>query len=149
MGGCITLSFTYLAQYHVSSLYGRVYRANLATLPWMRSFLPIWEGVSYFTDQGMCCDMFPPYMGGCIACLKTVATLQIVSSLYGRVYRWKSSNIYTIHSFLPIWEGVSSLIRITSPSMGFPPYMGGCIGIRSESAAAQHVSSLYGRVYRV
>ena len=91
-------------------------------------FLPVWEGVSptvlFWWSRGR----FPPCMGGCIVPLLSRPGPPEVSSLYGRVYRRTTVTLINNNSFLPVWEGVSSMQIVV--------------------ALVIIVSSLYGRVYR-
>ena len=88
-------------------------------------------------------------MGGCIGLRSTGRPGTCVSSLYGRVYRLFFRIKKLPVCFLPVWEGVSGIMAKTETEEKFPPCMGGCIGREWLRRKEQHVSSLYGRVYRL
>ena len=98
----------------------------------VRSFLPVWEGVSRHKILIYALKKFPPCMGGCIGHLTNTKCAFLVSSLYGRVYRC----------------GQRSVLYVVFPIGMFPPCMGGCIIHRNFVSRHFIVSSLYGRVYR-
>ena len=86
-GGCIGRLFWTVKLSMVSSLYGRVYQTDKLWNSFDMCFLPIREGVSRFSWIYSFQILFPPYTGGCIVNQNVLVGLQIVSSLYGRVYR--------------------------------------------------------------
>ena len=86
-------------------------------------------------------------MGGCIGCIGASPVNISVSSLHGRVYRLYRLLCYLNGGFLPTWEGVSPGCRGGCSCRLFPPYMGGCIGVRKSCSIIGRVSSLHGRVY--
>ena len=88
-------------------------------------------------------------MGGCIVSPDRLYQFHVVFSLYGRVYRTYAAYAERAESFLPIWEGVSSLLKSSKVLNPFPPYMGGCIAGIYAGKCKGSVSSLYGRVYRL
>ena len=111
-------------------------------------FLPIREGVSKRTSSEPDYIKFPPYTGGCIEKEIPDGKAEKVSSLYGRVYRYKQYSIKIRIGFLPIREGVSLWCLLYLGKSTFPPYTGGCIKLTGEGFFDRYVSSLYGRVYR-
>ena len=112
-------------------------------------FLPVWEGVSWFSSVPPATPGFPPCMGGCIAAFPSSSPVASVSSLYGRVYRGRDLRTDESGCFLPVWEGVSDSPGSWERGFGFPPCMGGCIALTLASNTWSAVFSLYGRVYRV
>lgn len=67
--------------------------------------------------------------------------------MHNEVFEVAETRINT-DCFLPVWEGVSGIMAKTETEEKFPPCMGGCIGREWLRRKEQHVSSLYGRVYR-
>ena len=108
-GGCIAHLDRTRSECQVSSLYGRVYRIRQHSKVPMRSFLPIREGVSRDFRNLYSNNSFPPYTGGCIKEVCRRNFKEVVSSLYGRVYRQRKRKQIVPKSFLPIREGVSFL----------------------------------------
>ena len=61
--------------------------------------------------------MFPPCMGGCITVEAYNQLIQLVSSLYGRVYRYITDMQNALNRFLPVWEGVSLIDGVLTDQM--------------------------------
>ena len=127
MGGCIAPVPITATAAAVSSLYGRVYRVPMRHMKMLKSFLPVWEGVSWFSSVPPATPEFPPFMRGCIEVMQRWTRGEIVSSLYGRVYRRFSKFFSCGLRFLPVWEGVSLKDIMQTGKSEFPPCMGGCI----------------------
>ena len=88
MGGCIVSRSQTPLCVAVSSLYGRVYHLSVQIMQESVSFLPVWEGVSGAVILNTVLTVFPPCMGGCIELVPLMSEFGLVSSLYGRVYRY-------------------------------------------------------------
>ena len=149
MGGCIVQTFFQDIIFYVSSLYGRVYRIFSDRFRFHHSFLPVWEGVSLMALLSFRNVWFPPCMGGCIDTGVAGKTTIVVSSLYGRVYRYTTDMQNALNRFLPVWEGVSGYCLHNPQKCLFPPYMGGCIVKNDVAWLSDWVSSLHERVYRM
>ena len=56
-------------------------------------------------------------MGGCIAVEAYNQLIKLVSSLYGRVYRYITDMQNALNRFLPVWEGVSLIDGVLTDQM--------------------------------
>ena len=70
----------------------------------------------------------------------------ILCKLHNGVFSRPHTRINT-ECFLPTREGVSGYRKGSSMGKRFPPYTGGCIGIKIAGSSYIAVSSLHGRVY--
>ena len=132
----------------VSSLYGRVYHFKRIYREESQSFLPVREGVSLCIYHCRLVCKFPPCTGGCVGNCPKKSIGTLVSSLYGRVYRYTYIQHLFLDRFLHVREGVSAKPWSEESETVFPPCTGGCIEPVYSRRCYKLVSSLYGRVYR-
>ena len=137
-----------MKEFHLCKLHNEAFEVAETRIN-TECFLPIREGVSRDFRNLYSNNSFPPYTGGCIKEVCRRNFKEVVSSLYGRVYRQRKRKQIVPKSFLPIREGVSSNSLHSAIQKMFPPYTGGCIVEIINCFVLAGVSSLYGRVYRI
>ena len=91
--------------------------------------------------------MFPHCMWGYIISMLMLLRLEIVPSLYVRVYRTHRGRQTLFRSSLTVCEGISSLVFSPHLRAKFPHCMWGYIITPQNPTTALHVPSLYVRVY--
>ena len=116
-----------MKEYYLCKLHNEVFDVAETRIN-TECFLPIREGVSVSVIAKFPLCGFPPYTGGCIAIFTAFILSVVVSSLYGRVYRFEKHRQCEYHCFLPVWEGISVYYQAMMAVNEFPPYTGGCIG---------------------
>ena len=131
----------------VPSLYVRVYRASVFVANPCSCSLTIREGISRTRRSRQTTPQFPHYTWGYIGGKKMFCVMNIVPSLYVRVYRQNLAFYTYQRSSLTIREGISKNFSPEHWKRGFPHYTWGYIKKTVLPTPSEPVPSLYVRVY--